>query len=193
MNKKAFTLTELLVMMVVLGILSAITIPNIMGIIKNNKNLAYIDDAKNMYDATRIKEAKKKIDKVGSIATGNCLLIQLEYLDSNEDFTKGPYGGDYDKFESFVVILNEGNTTDSTTGSKVSNFKYYIRLVEHTDGKLTGIRMSEYSKLRDPNETMVVDGIDQLELNKSSDDAYYITNKVKRLIPKCSYVSVYSE
>lgn len=44
-NNKGFTLVEILAMLLVLGIIVAITIPNITGILSGQKENVYIEDA----------------------------------------------------------------------------------------------------------------------------------------------------
>ena len=58
MNKKGFTLVELLVMLVVLGILIGITVPNIAGILKDNRKSMSYDDASRMIENAKVRAQK---------------------------------------------------------------------------------------------------------------------------------------
>ena len=54
MKNRGFTLTEILVTLVIIGIISAFTIPNITGILKNNRD--YLSSTHKMTDNTLTKE-----------------------------------------------------------------------------------------------------------------------------------------
>ena len=129
-NQKGFTLVELLAMLVILGILMAVTIPNITGILGNSR----LNKTKN--DATQIVEtAKTRIAKDSSIGkpkVRECLILTLNFIDDNEEFTTGANGGTYNEFESYVLYTREG-----------SKYKYYIRLVEEEDSGNIGIPLRD--------------------------------------------------
>lgn len=115
MNKKGFTLVELLAAIVILGILMAVAYPNVMGILNKNRASTYIEDAKRL---ATLGEYKIRSGSTKKPAAGNCVLMNLAYLD-NSEFENPPNGGEYDKEDSFVLIKREGST-----------YKYYVRLVE---------------------------------------------------------------
>ncbi|MGN7358064.1 prepilin-type N-terminal cleavage/methylation domain-containing protein [Paenibacillus sp. SAF-054] len=54
-NEKGLTLLELLAVIVILGIIAAIAIPSIGGIIKNTKDKAHFANAQTIIDAARLK------------------------------------------------------------------------------------------------------------------------------------------
>ena len=96
MNRKGFTLVELLVMLVVLSVLIGIAVPNITGILRDNKNSMTLDDANRMLDSARVKTTTEP--KVLELEyDGDCTVLRLSYLDKNDDYKKGPNEGSYDK------------------------------------------------------------------------------------------------
>ncbi len=115
-NNKGFTLVEILAMLVILGLLMAVAIPNISGILNNNRKNAYRSDATNMVDTAKIKVAKGNVKKP---AQGKCVIMTLAYLDQAENIVEGPYGGDYLPYYSFVILRRKDN-----------KYEYYARLVE---------------------------------------------------------------
>ena len=126
MNNKGFTLVELLGSMVILGLLMALVIPNIVGLLNNSKEVTYVEDAKKMINIAQNKVTMKKFAL--PTADNECVFLGLGYLD-NSEFQNPPYSGCYDVNRSFVVIKRESN-----------EYKYYAQLVEyHDNGKFTGI------------------------------------------------------
>ena len=137
LNNKGYTLVELLATMIILGIMLAVTIPNISGISTQNKMTAYAEDAKKFKntaeymfrgDDTVIKPQENE----------HCILVNLKYVHDNE-FDNPPYGGAYDMNNSFVVM------------AKINKrYKYFVQLVEkfESDGdNYRGFSLVNYENL----------------------------------------------
>ena len=118
-NRMAFTLVELLAVVVILGVLMMIAIPNTVSLIDRNKKTNYIEDAKTF---TSLVQNKVQIDKSLELPTtsNTALVITLGYL-STSDVEESPYGEKYDKTSSFVAISLE-----------MSKYVYYVQLVSCT-------------------------------------------------------------
>ena len=142
-NRRGFTLVELLAMMVVLGVLMAITIPNITGILNKSKEENLIADATKMVESAKIKITTHKTgyDKIPKLEVGKCRALSLDYLNSNEDIGNGPNDGTYLNYDSYVLY----KLVDAGGGSR--KYEYYVRLVEKKDNKYYGIDFVNYDEL----------------------------------------------
>lgn len=142
MNRRGFTLVELLAMMVVLSVLMVIAVPNISGIIKKNRESISIEDVNKM-----VRGAKTRFSTRAANYPGNnqCVVLTLNYVDLNDDFKSGVNGGTYDMNESVVIVKK----VPKTGVSGVYEYKFYIRLVEHSDSRdyiLGPVEYNEYTK-----------------------------------------------
>lgn len=116
-NEKGFTLVELLAVMVILGILMAVAIPNVTGILYKNRSVTYISDAKKMASAADYK-FRGSSGNIVKPANNQCIIMTLSYVD-NSEFESPPNDGSYMKTASYVIIKNEGGT-----------YKFYTKLIE---------------------------------------------------------------
>jgi type IV pilus assembly protein PilA len=146
MKKNGFTFIELLAMLIILGIIMLIAIPNISGMLKNQKLDKYKHDAINMVEAAKVKAKSEK--SLIAPKSGDCIVFTLKYLDSNESIVTGPNGGKYDKFDSIVVYTR-----------KASKYKYYVRLVEDYKGKRTGFHLVDSNNINSL-KTINIDNIE---------------------------------
>ena len=103
LNNKGFSMVELLAVIVILGLMMGIAIPNIMGIIKKQKQSTYLEDAKKMI--SRAEYMVRSNTEVKKPANNNCIVMTLGYLDNGE-FNSPPYGGAYFSYLSYVLIKN---------------------------------------------------------------------------------------
>lgn len=137
-NKKGFTLVELLVTITILGIISMVAIPNIVGVVRRNKNKTYVEDAKKLVS---LAEYKFRSDTSISISSGGCVMMTMRYL-GDEEFENAPNGGEYDVDNSYVKIKVVNNT-----------YTYYVTIKENGSGSSkTGVVLTESSKLYDEDE-----------------------------------------
>lgn len=134
-NNKGFTLVEVLAMLVVLGIIIGVTVPNVTGILSNQKTNLIAEDGIKM-----IENAKNEFivsEKVKYPEDGKCVIFTLDRLDKNSDIENGIEGGKYNKTKSFVTVKRVAK-----------NYQYSVRLIEQlSNGKLYGISNASESSL----------------------------------------------
>ena len=132
-NKKGFTLVELLATLVILGLLTVIAAPNIIGILTNTKLNTYISDANKLQTLAEYKfRSDSKITRPQDV---KCIVLTINYLGTSE-FKNPPYGGTYDFNNSFVVIKKEGN-----------EYKYYVQIIEDIKKNEAGV-VTEYGGIK---------------------------------------------
>ena len=176
-NNNGFTLVELLVMLVVLSILITITVPNIMGIVNENKENTLIDDAGKMLDSAKVKTA---IDKdLLPTSENNCSIIRLNFADKNDDINFGPHDGKYDRQNSFVVI----KFIQQENGNY--KYQYYARIVEVKDDDVYGIKIATAEDIESRKKTVL---INEPSLNDINDIYNITTNDLRKLNIDCSHI-----
>lgn len=119
-NRSAFTLVELLAVVVILGVIMMVAIPNTIALIDKNKKTNYIENAKTFVS---LVQNKVQIDKKLELPTNSnmALIVTLDYLNTS-DIDASPYGEKYDKAASFVAITLEER-----------RYVYYVHLVSCAD------------------------------------------------------------
>lgn len=109
MNKKGFTLVELLATMVILAIIAGVAIPNVIKIMSNNEKEKVLNDG-----LTMIAQAKGILagdyDLREQIRqTGASKVIYLYDLDKYGDISNDPKGTAYNRNNSYVKVFKSGN------------------------------------------------------------------------------------
>jgi type IV pilus assembly protein PilA len=126
-NEKGLTLIELLAVVVILGIISAIAVPSIGGLIDNSKKDAHVANAQQMVSSARLAiTADSTLLEVENSYLTLAYLVKQEYLESVSD----PDGGSY---KDGGTGSNEAVQT-TEPGAKQS----YVVI---TNGKVTAVKL----------------------------------------------------
>ena len=163
-QNKGFTLVELLAMMIVLGIIMGVTIPNITGIVNSSKYNGIKTDATKMIDKAKLKVIKEK--KIQKPQEKQCIILTLNYLDDNEDIVKGPNGRKYNPYDSFVIYTRENN-----------EYKYYARIIEGTGDEKFAIDIESDEKINTEEVEFITETPTEIGISKT-DESTVCANKV---------------
>ncbi len=118
-SKKGFTLVELIVIIVIIGVILVFTLPNITSVLERNKKEQMIADAKDMVD-----KAKNKMIKTADYPTGSdCKSFKLSDIDEREEIKTSPYGNSYNRNSSNVEICLKSNQYEYTITLKDGSHK----------------------------------------------------------------------
>lgn len=120
-NEQGLTLVELLAVIVIIGILAAIAVPSISGLITKAKHQAHRANAQMIIDAARLKTVAEGFAG-GAITVKE--LVDGGYLEKVPEDPENK-GGTYKEENSFVLVTKEAST---------GNYKYSITLIGHRDG-----------------------------------------------------------
>lgn len=164
MNKKGFTLVELIATVAILGIIMTIAIPNVLSIVEKNKQEDFIESAKLL-----ISEAEYKVRGISNIELpeedSHGIVITLNYLNSG-NFEDSPYEYDYD-LSSFVLIVNENGVYNYYSHLTASNLILANTGQDFStiDKKTRGINLATIDELNSDNRFDLVRKADEVEIN----------------------------
>lgn len=109
-NKKGFTLIELLAVIVILGVLIGIAIPQVSHYISNSKKDGFVSSAKFFIDGAR-GDATSEMFPL-PINANDVTIINLDALKLEKDQKKSSFGGNFIYSKSYVAIVNIGTGVD---------------------------------------------------------------------------------
>lgn len=132
MNRKGFTLIELIIVITLIAMVSLLATPNVIQMVENGNKDKMIADANNFLDDVMYKYSLEKYKDFYPTENGKCNEIKANENIFAIDLDKDYAGNEYDKVESRVKVCLEDNT-----------YKYYIKLVSTKDGNCVNMLSSK--------------------------------------------------
>lgn len=127
-NKKGVTLVELLAVIVIMGIIAAIAVPAIGGLISRQKDNAALQSANNVIEAVRLYATENTTDSPVTVSE----LITAGYLSSNPFSTTLAGGTGNDLSFAYTSAGVVSSITAPTAEIYVSGVRIYISGISFT-------------------------------------------------------------
>lgn len=152
-NNKGFTLVEIIVVLVILAILAAFTIPTMLGFVEDAKAKAYIAEAREVYVAAQAAASEmvgadrsdlqtgsgnsydalnsywvSRCEQSGSKSYHNPASEKMKvYLENDMKMTQSDYRGSYAKGESYWYVIMGGTTLYPLADKGKVQEIYYVK------------------------------------------------------------------
>ena len=177
-NKKGFTLIELIAVVVILGIIMLIAVPNILSTLEKNKKETFLKDAQVLAGAAEYKISSDT--SVPEPDTYNIIIFRLADLPTAA-LSESPYGTNYSQTKSFVAVVK--NRTDAGT---TFQRKFYVHLLACTDDDCTvdsdenrGINLSVIDDLNTSSRFALVEQGQDVSIDLLNDQ-----QKIRQIVGK---------
>ena len=144
-NNKGFTLIELLAVIIILGVIVTVAIPNIVSTLDKNKRDTFIKDAKRA--VTSAEYTIRSETKYEYPDSSTAVVFKLKSL-KNLDLEISPFDTYYSLEDSFVAI-----TKEAISGGTDYEYVYYVHLVSCSDEKCENLEDNSVSMNRGINLT----------------------------------------
>ena len=149
MKQKGFTLVELIVVLAILAVLSAIMVPSLTGYIDKAKNTQLLSIARSVYTAAQVEvseayaggEIEVKAEKNDRPAEGNFPSIR-NIVDNSEMKDWGFAGQDYVDYRGTVKYFVNGFGFQNN-----NNAKYHFKVLVSKDGKIEQLSVCSGDKI----------------------------------------------
>lgn len=116
-KKNAFTLIELLAVIVILGVLLSIAVPKVAQYITNSRKDSFIKEGKIFIDSVKNDTTSQMYAL--PIQSNDVTVITFDIASLDKSNKKSPFGGNYIVNKSYVAIVNVGTGTDP-------DYRYYL-------------------------------------------------------------------
>lgn len=121
LNKKAFTLIELLAVIIILGVLLLIAVPAVSRYIQESREDTYATNLSKFVDA--VSPEVNSYNEPYTFSTDEYLVVPIACLDLERgDSSKSPFGP-YVKTKSYVVVTRKENN---------GGFEYHVAALDET-------------------------------------------------------------
>jgi len=129
-NEKGFTLVELLAVIVILGIIGAIAVPSIAGVIENSKKDAHIANAQSLLEAARLYDVSDDIENTGGTVKYSTLKTNGFIDEIDAPSGSGAYDDDseVDLDNNKVILYDDGTNNKFLEGKPQSLTKNSVTL-----------------------------------------------------------------
>lgn len=129
-NNKGFTLIELLAVIVIMGVLMMVALPQVTKYIENSKKDAYAETAKSYINAVRYALLNDELSKSLPDTSGEKIIIKLSEVTVESGGDTSPYSRKIEKDKSCVRVTNDTTSSSGdTTGQNINadvKYKYEI-------------------------------------------------------------------
>ena len=109
-NNKAFTLVELLAVVVILGVITTIAVPQYNQYIEKSKRSAFVTEANGFVDSVNAGILASKYK--APVAKNDVTVVNIDMIDMENKSDQSPYGADWVINKSYVAVINEGTELD---------------------------------------------------------------------------------